>query len=247
MTRIMASITTHNTFVRQYSRNLHSQNGEDGVLYEICQRLGLTPEWVCEFGAWDGIHLSNTFQYVERGANAVLIEGDPEKYLDLLTTHKRYPKIQPICAMVSSSNPRWTLDALLERTNIPTDFDILSIDIDSEDYQVWKSLKTYKPKIVVIEINSEIHPQNNEYIHSPEKGCQGTGFGPTLELGTQKGYTFVCHTGNMIFVRSDLFPKLGITYNHPLEHFNPSWYIHAEKRKQTESERVNLDSDIRIR
>lgn len=39
----------------------------------------------------------------------------------------------------------------LKQTDIPNDFELLSIDIDSYDYQVWKSLKVYKPKIVIIE------------------------------------------------------------------------------------------------
>ena len=51
-----------------YRANRHSQNGEDGVLNEIFTRLGLMrkPGRAVEFGAWDGMHLSNTFDLVER-------------------------------------------------------------------------------------------------------------------------------------------------------------------------------------
>jgi len=38
-------------------------------------------------------------------------------------------------------------------------------------------------------------------------------------LGIEKGYKFVLHTGNMIFIRNDLFDKLNISYNNPLENF----------------------------
>jgi hypothetical protein len=48
------------------------------------------------------------------------------------------------------------LDTILDQTDIPIDFDILSIDIDSYDFQVWKSVQTYSPKFVIIEINSSI-------------------------------------------------------------------------------------------
>ena len=50
------------------------------------------------------------------------------------------------------------MDNLLEKTNLPKDFEILSIDIDSYDLEVWESLVFYKPKIVIIEINSSYPP-----------------------------------------------------------------------------------------
>ena len=213
-----------NIFRKTYSKNVYSQNGEDGIITELCSRLSLQPKWICEFGAWDGKYLSNTFQYIETGANAVLIEGDPKKYLDLQKTAEAYPTIHPICAMISYTSLSTMLDTLLSTTPIPKDFDILSIDIDGEDYYIWDSLKLYEPKIVIIEINSLIHPDNTEYIHSSTKGCLGSGFGATLELGKRKGYTFVCHTGNMIFVRNDLFDRLNIKYDNPIENFDASWY-----------------------
>lgn len=51
-----------------------------------------------------------------------------------------------------------TLDAIFSNTPIPKDFDILSIDIDSNDFAVWNSFEKYSPKIVIIETNSSIMP-----------------------------------------------------------------------------------------
>jgi hypothetical protein len=87
---------------------------------------------------------------------------------------------------------------------------------------VWKSLKIYRPKIVIIEINSGINTSDDKHIHTPGV-YQGTGFRPTFNLGNEKGYTFVLHTGNMIFVRNDLFPKLNIKYISELENFRTNW------------------------
>lgn len=208
-----------NNFYNQYKYNKYSQNGEDGIIQELLNRLEIKSGWVCEFGAWDGIHLSNTFALVENGFNAIYIEGDKDRYNDLLKTVEKYPTIIPINAFVDhDENSENSLDKLLEKTSIPNDFDLLSIDIDSFDYQVWKSLKNYKPKLVIIEINSSVDPLNQQHIHTPGK-YQGTGFMATFMLGIQKEYTFVLHTGNMIFVRNDLFEKLNINYNSPLENF----------------------------
>mgnify|MGYP000430120018 CR=1 FL=1 len=43
--------------------------------------------WCCEFGAWDGVKGSNTFNLVKNyNFNAVYIESDRERFLDLLKT-----------------------------------------------------------------------------------------------------------------------------------------------------------------
>lgn len=211
-----------NSFYHMYSKDVHSQNGEDGIIEELLKRLEITNGWVCEFGAWDGIHLSNTFHLVEKGFQAVFIEGDVAKYNDLLKTVQKYKNIHPINALVDYKDTPQCLDSLLSQTPIPIDFDVLSIDIDSYDYHVWKSVIIYRPKIVIIEINSSVNTDNAHYIHESPK-YQSTGFKPMFELGLEKGYTFVLHTGNMIFVRNDLFDKLKIHYDNPLEHFRTNW------------------------
>ena len=206
-----------NKFYHTYAKNVYSQNGEDGIVEELLKRLNIENGWVCEFGAWDGKHLSNTFNLIEnKNFNAVFIEGDKNKYKDLLKTVKEFPKIVPIQSMVDHNDSPNSLDNLLKQTDIPNDFELLSIDIDSYDYQVWKSLKVYKPKIVIIEINSSVKVNNSEWIDTPGK-YQGTK--PTLDLGFEKGYKFILHTGNMFFIRSGLFDKLNIIYDNPLENF----------------------------
>lgn len=210
-----------NSFYNQYARDVFSQNGEDGIVEELLKRLDIKSGYVCEFGAWDGIYLSNTFNLIQKGFKGVFIEGDKDKFQDLLKTCKNYPNIIPINAYVDYEGEN-TLDNLLQKTDIPFDFELLSIDIDSFDYHVWRSLKLYRPKIVIIEINSGINTNNEEHIHTPDK-YQGTAFRPTFNLGIEKGYKFVCHTGNMIFVRNDLFDKLNVHYNHELENFRTIW------------------------
>jgi hypothetical protein len=210
-----------NKFYNQYARDVFSQNGEDGIIEELFKRLNINSGYVCEFGAWDGKHLSNTFNLIQKGFKGVFIEGDKDKFPDLLTTCKSYPNITPINSYVECEGSN-TLDNLLKTTDIPFDFELLSIDIDSFDYQVWNSLKLYRPKIVVIEIISGVSTSNEDYVYQAGK-YQGTGFRPMFNLGIKKGYKFVCHTGNMIFVRNDLFDKLDIHYDNELENFRTQW------------------------
>lgn len=104
-----------NYFYNTYSKNIYSQNGEDGIIEEILKRLNINNGWVCEFGAWDGIYLSNTFNLVKKGFNAVFIEGDVDRYKDLLTTANEYKNIIPINAFVDYNDTQNSLDNLLKK------------------------------------------------------------------------------------------------------------------------------------
>ena len=64
-------IPTQST-LSQFRKNKHSQNGEDGVIAEICHRLAITNGFFVEFGAWDGMHLSNTYK---SGSSPIIVGG----------------------------------------------------------------------------------------------------------------------------------------------------------------------------
>jgi len=213
-----------NVFYNKYRKDIYSQNGEDGIIEELLKRLDIKDGWVCEFGAWDGIRDSNTFNLIKnKNFSGVFIESDKDKFKDLLVTCHQYPKIIPINAFVNPDNySKDSLDNLLKTTNIPIDFDILSIDIDSFDYHVWDSMSVYEPKIVIIEIESSICPTTEYYIHTPGL-FNGTSFLPTYKLGIEKGYKFILHTGNMFFIKNELYEKLGLSYSDPLENFRTEW------------------------
>jgi hypothetical protein len=218
-----------NFFYEKFKKNVYSQFGEDGIIEELLNRLNLTNKWCCEFGAWDGKHLSNTFNLINKGFNCVHIEGDSKKFEDLLETCKDHPNIIPINKYVGIKENK--LDEILSETNIPKDFSILSIDIDSYDYYVWESLENYKPIVVIIEIHSGIYPLDETWIHNEDKKINSTSFLPTYNLGKIKGYKFLLHTGNMFFIREDYFEKLGVEEpNHFLSNFRPYW-IEKEKKE----------------
>ena len=66
----------HN-FLWRHRANVNSQSGEDGVIAEIFRLIGTTNKWCVEFGAWDGVHLSNTRRLVlDEGWSAVMIEAE---------------------------------------------------------------------------------------------------------------------------------------------------------------------------
>ena len=188
----------------KYRKNYFSQSGEDGIIEKIIEDLNLNQKlFICEFGAWDGKFLSNTFNLVKKkNAIALMIEGDDERYKDLIKTSKQYPNIIPINKFVTLEGDN-SLEKILEKNNFPIDFDLLSIDIDSNDLEIWESIIKYKPKIVIIEINSGLLP-NIRQRHNAKLGLQGNSFQSTLDVAKRKGYTAIAHTGNLILLRDEL-------------------------------------------
>ncbi|MDC0031308.1 FkbM family methyltransferase [Candidatus Pelagibacter sp.] len=193
----------------KYRKNYYSQDGEDGIIEKIIDDLKLEKNRisVCEFGAWDGIHFSNTFNLVEKlSAKALYIEADKEKFKLLVKNKKKNSTIIAVEKLVVKTGKN-SLDQILYENKFKKNFDILSIDIDGYDLDIWESLKNYSPKVVIIEINSSILPKIYQR-HSPENLQFGNSFSSTLSVGNKKGYTLIAHTGNLIFVNNDHLKKL---------------------------------------
>ncbi len=227
----MSEIILKKDDLNDYGYNVYSQNGEDGIIEEIIRRLRIDKnknKFCVEFGAWDGMYLSNTFNLINKGWKGIYIEGDEKKYQDLLKTSKIYPNITPVNKFVSI-NPKSknSLDLILKNYKIPRDFEILSIDIDSFDLEVWLSLYEYKPKIIIIEINSTYPPGIIKWHSGKYNNSRGNSFSATLKVGIDKGYSLICHCGNMIFLRNDLTDQVNINekfLNYPELLFNDLWY-----------------------
>jgi len=199
----------------KYMKNFYSQAGEDGVVLEILNRIGVIDKKmksnpVCiEFGAWDGRHLSNTFHLVETyGWNAFYIEGDAKRFRDLSLTANLYPNITPVNSWISpNATSENSLNRILRNHNCPSNVEVLSIDVDSCDLDIWESLTEVNPLIVVIEVNSSIPPG---ILLRQGKNINGNSFSAVLQVASSKGYKLVAHTGNMILVKSEIINKLNI-------------------------------------
>lgn len=180
------------TFRDKYRYNVYSQNGEDGIIEEICKRINLTEGISIEIGAPDTTYCSNT-------AN---LKGFKKSFYDIDPRGEGVIKKEITPANVNEVG----------------DCDILSIDIDGNDHDVWMAYK-FQPKIVIIEINSSLDPE--EEFFSSDKGAS---YITMILAGLKKGYTPICHTGNIIFVDSKyihLFPEL--KEDSVLNYFDKSW------------------------
>lgn len=192
-----------------YSRNVTSQFGEDGIIAEIFRRISPRSRICVEFGAWDGKYLSNTWDlWHNQGWSAVLIEGDAKRHRDLCRAVRGYKSAVAIHAFVTPDGES-SLDQILVRLGSSEDIDLLSVDIDGDEYYVLQGLNRVRPRVLVVEYNPTIPPElslvqvSGDYFGASARAL--------VEIAKSKGYGFVCCTQtNCIFVDGADYPKLAI-------------------------------------
>jgi len=203
-----------------HRKKFFSQQGEDGLLAFVLSKIPDKTGWCVELGAWDGKSESNTYYFISQlGYRGVMIEADPLKYNLLVENLKTYDTIC-INAFVRSEG-EYKLDNILSLTPIPKQFDLLSIDVDGDDFHIWKSVVNYQPKVVIIEINirnkpgvkrinkagSPIYLGNTGTSISSMWGItdyMGTSISSMTELAISKQYSLLANVHcNVIFIRRE--------------------------------------------
>ena len=198
----------------------YSQQGEDGILAFVLSRIPDKTGWCVELGAWDGKSESNTYYFISHlGYHGIMIEADPLKYNLLRENLKSYDTIC-VNAYIRPEGEN-KLDNILSLTSIPKHFDLLSIDVDGDDYHIWQSLEKYQPTVVIIEINIRDKPgikcinkagspnylSNTGTISSSMCGITGyigTSISSMTELAVSKQYSLLANVHcNAIFIRRE--------------------------------------------
>jgi hypothetical protein len=213
-------------FLDRFAYKVYSQNGEDGIISEIFRRIGATNKTFVEFGVYDGLE-SNCHYLLLNGWRGLWIDGN-KKALKVLKSHFARPigdgRLTALNAFITAEN----INTLIgEDGGITGDIDLLSIDIDGNDYWVWKAITVIKPRVVIIEYNAKFPPPC-EWVIKYNPSFQGGApdeHSASLKshelLGRELGYTLVATDlagVNAFFVRDglchDLFPSPATAENH---------------------------------
>lgn len=169
-----------------------SQSHEDRILGRLFREIGVTNRVAVEFGAYDGEYCSNTARLRKQGWTCVLFDAIA-----------RSPLVQEV--RITSDN----VNMVFEQAGVPQRFDLLSIDIDGNDFWVWQAL-TFQPRVVVIEYNPKFTADVSCTVpDDPDRVWDSTDYyGASVRalwrLGRRKGYRLVRATkANLLFVVSN--------------------------------------------
>src|SRR5690606_27465779 len=135
-------------------------------------------------------------------------EGEPKRYEDLVKNLAAFPHARAVCKYVEPDGED-SLDNVLADNGVGPEVDLLSIDVDGDDYHIWRGLTRCRPRVVVIEYNPTIPPglalvqRRGEYF--------GASAAALVSLAHSKGYGLACCTKtNCIFVDERDWNALGI-------------------------------------
>jgi hypothetical protein len=212
----------------RYGYKVYSQNDEDGIIAEIFRRIGTTSRTFVEFGVETGVECTTARLLVEgwRGlwiesnaGSAAAIRRDFAPFID-------GGKLRLQESRVTAEN----INALIGQGGISGEIDLISIDIDGNDYWVWKAIDVVNPRVVVIEYNATLRPPMALVVpYRADAQWDGSNhYGASLEalvrLAAAKNYRLVgCSVAgvNAFFVRADLAADRFLEPATAREHYEP--------------------------
>ena len=197
--------------LEKYGYCIASQNEEDGMLAEVFRRIGVADKTFFEFGVGNGLQ-SITTALLLQGWRGWWIEIHPQKF-QFIKHYFREAVNSGRLTVVDTMVNRENIESITEELGIPDEIDLLSIDIDGNDYHVFKALERVRPRVAVLEYNGIFPPPiekvaayDPSYEYAPHTYV-GASLQSLVKMANRKGYRLVgCNISglNCIFVRSDL-------------------------------------------
>lgn len=204
--------------LRQREFSLYSQNGEDGILLFLFSQVGTTNKTLVEFGVESGRECNAANLLINFGWNGLLMDGSESNMARGRAWYRSLglPNIGGIelkQAFVTTDN----INQVIGDSGIRGEIDLLSVDIDGNDYWVWQAIDVIRPRVVVAEYNSVFGPERSltvnydpaftRYARHRSGWYHGASITALAKLGRDRGYTLVASESkgcNVFFVRDDL-------------------------------------------
>ena len=214
-----------------FGHKVYSQTDEDGILAEIFRRIGTTTKTFIEFGIGDGL---------ENNTVALLFDGWRGLWIDASTQHVQTIRsewasviAEGRLTIVESFITINNINDIIRSHNVVEQPDLLSVDIDGNDWHVLNAINCVQPRVIVVEYNAKFIPPL-KYCMSYQEDHAWTGddnHSASLQFFEEglraRGYSLVgCSISgaNAFFVRSDLVGDLFLEPFTAEEHYQPARY-----------------------
>jgi len=208
------SIKSNN--INDYEFRVFSQFGDDGIIQYLIDNLEIkkNERKFIEIGVGDYSESNTRFLLMKDYWEGLILDGSKQ----ILTVKKKYydlmwkNKLKVGCEWITKDN----INDVIQKYKFDNDVGVLSIDVDGNDYWIWKNINIIKPIIVIIEYNSLFGKKNKTLVpylenfqrYSAHKSglYWGSSISALVDLGKSKGYDLVGGNSagvNLYFVRND--------------------------------------------
>lgn len=212
--RQLAAINAPETQANEF--RAFSQWGEDGIIQHLIRAVGIDRSVFVEFGVQNYLESNTRFLLCNDNWAGLVIDGSEEnvQFIKNDPVYWRY-NLKAQCAFITAEN----INDLISSNGIRGEIGLLSVDIDGNDYWVWKAIDVINPLIVVAEYNARFGaeqsvttPYDPAFVRDQAHHSH-IYYGASLEalrsLADAKGYALVgCNSAgnNAFFVRRDRLP-----------------------------------------
>ena len=195
-----------------------SQFGDDGIIQFLLSKIFKTTRTFVEFGVENYEESNTRFLLMNNNWKGLIIDGSKAN-IDYIKNSSIYWKYE--LTAVNSFITTENINQILKSNGFDGKIGLLSVDIDGNDYWVWKAITVTDADIVVAEYNSLFGDKRSITVPYKPDFFRGSAhysylyFGASLpalcDLAQSKGYIFVgCNQAgnNAYFVKSSLVGTL---------------------------------------
>ncbi len=193
-----------------------SQWGEDGIIQALLRQIPVERKVFVEFGVQNYTESNTRYLLTNNNWSGLVLDGSPENIAYIRNDPIYWQhNLKAECHFITKDN----INAILQQSGIVGEIGLLSVDIDGNDYWVWREISVIQPAIVVCEYNSRFGPDRAvtipyraDFVRESAHFSNiyyGASLRSLCQLGKAKGYAFIgCNSAgnNAFFVRDDLLP-----------------------------------------
>ena len=202
-----------------------SQFEEDGILLYIFAVIGTHNRTFVDIGSADGINSNCANLLVNFGWNGLFIDGSEQNIARGKAYYEKHPDTWAYPPrFVQAFVQRENINSIIQEAGFSGIVDLVSIDIDGNDFWVWDALNVIDPRVVIIETHIEfgmhsiVVPYDKDYSY-PGRHPDYLGASPVAmaKLANKKGYRLVGSNSygfNTIYVKrgigEDMLPEVTV-------------------------------------
>jgi hypothetical protein len=201
----------------------YSENEEDGILLYIFTVAGTTNKVVVEISSQDGRICMASNLIIHHRWCGFLFDGDSSFVASGRQFFGRHPATR---SCPPTFEARWfdrdNVNALLAALNVPSEIDLLSLDLDGNDLYIWEALNVTRPRVLVCEFNNIVPSDRSvtipyradfmwQKLPAKQQFFRSASLLAFARVSEAKGYRLVGWNAlgyNAFFLRNDVAPDI---------------------------------------